>query len=339
MLSSLFSSPLSLLTVLSPLLSHLHSRLFYLTARSLLSLSAPRHLIEEDRYISEMQTQVDDCISKLKWKKGSNGGAKKPASAKKAKQKGKGPTHAPEHGGPRPEDRERAVLERAAQERAQTQRMRPEENFDFVRGNPDPHGHRAFERGNAGPPGHQLWQGLAVIPFGGSKRARSAEDVIPWTTSKRTRPNAEPDASNTSSIVRESSRERRGAARSMRPSAETPKKAVSVQAKPMPKEAALEAFREQLEGFCALLSPSRSEMAQRRALLDRLGDLVQRLWPTARLRVFGSSSTNLCLFDSDLDVCVDEWQGSGGGGKPQLRKGLRKLQKVSDNPQRSADLS
>ena len=61
--------------------------------------------------------------------------------------------------------------------------------------------------------------------------------------------------------------------------------------------------------FCALVSPTAAELSQRSAVVATLREIITHLWPDARLIVFGSTATGLCLPDSDIDCVVMGYPG------------------------------
>lgn len=55
----------------------------------------------------------------------------------------------------------------------------------------------------------------------------------------------------------------------------------------------------------AWLKPSSLEKALRFRVFERVRTVLQRIWPTAKIAVFGSLYTSLFLPTSDIDVVVE----------------------------------
>lgn len=88
-------------------------------------------------------------------------------------------------------------------------------------------------------------------------------------------------------------------------------------------------LNDQMVAFTAFVKPHHTELLCAELCMHRINDTVVGIWPNASVRMFGSSSTNLATFDSDLDLCVDNWQTSPfSPTKPQVRKALRQLAKA-----------
>lgn len=56
--------------------------------------------------------------------------------------------------------------------------------------------------------------------------------------------------------------------------------------------------------FCSFITPTANEHTSRKALLDEISSIVQSLWPTAQVVVFGSQMTELLTPTSDMDIAV-----------------------------------
>lgn len=64
------------------------------------------------------------------------------------------------------------------------------------------------------------------------------------------------------------------------------------------------ALHHELVRFVGFIEQTPEERARKDAMIARIEQVVTNLWPGCRLSVFGSSVTNLCLPDSDVDMCV-----------------------------------
>lgn len=64
-------------------------------------------------------------------------------------------------------------------------------------------------------------------------------------------------------------------------------------------------LHEELLDLYAWLKPSPLEKALRLRVFERVRGVLQRIWPTAKIDVFGSLYTNLFLPTSDIDVVVE----------------------------------
>lgn len=56
--------------------------------------------------------------------------------------------------------------------------------------------------------------------------------------------------------------------------------------------------------FCEYIAPTRAELNQRDLVLKSLTNIINKLWPTATVHVFGSQMTKILTPTSDLDVAV-----------------------------------
>lgn len=84
--------------------------------------------------------------------------------------------------------------------------------------------------------------------------------------------------------------------------------------------------------FERFMSPTRSEVAVRRRLVQTVVSIVNALWPAARVDVFGSYATNLYLPTSDIDVCVMNTP-LGGGEAPTYSELSELAQAIRNVPQ------
>lgn len=88
--------------------------------------------------------------------------------------------------------------------------------------------------------------------------------------------------------------------------------------------------------FCKYLQPSRSEEQIRKDAIARIQQVIQAIWPSASLQIFGSFAAGLYLPTSDIDAvildsgCDDIPSGLKALAKSLLRKGMAKnLQVIS----------
>lgn len=65
------------------------------------------------------------------------------------------------------------------------------------------------------------------------------------------------------------------------------------------------------------MTPTEAERRIRAALLERLREVTSKVFPAAKMLVFGSYATDLYLPTSDIDVCV---MGSGESQRDALRR-------------------
>lgn len=74
---------------------------------------------------------------------------------------------------------------------------------------------------------------------------------------------------------------------------------------------------EEVVAFAGWIKPTKEETFGRQDFVKRVKELVAVLWPTACVKVFGSSETGLVLPTSDVDFMIDGWDGlcseSAGG--------------------------
>lgn len=63
-------------------------------------------------------------------------------------------------------------------------------------------------------------------------------------------------------------------------------------------------LHEEIEHFYAYMSPTPIEHKVRAHAVRRITEAVRRLWPHARVEVFGSYRTGLYLPTSDIDLVV-----------------------------------
>ncbi len=56
--------------------------------------------------------------------------------------------------------------------------------------------------------------------------------------------------------------------------------------------------------FCDYISPTSAELQLREDVLSEIRDIVQDLWPTCKVHVFGSQMTKILTPTSDLDIAV-----------------------------------
>jgi predicted nucleotidyltransferase len=52
------------------------------------------------------------------------------------------------------------------------------------------------------------------------------------------------------------------------------------------------------------VSPSAEEKQMREDVIARISKVVETLWPSVQLRVFGSCATDIYLPTSDIDLCI-----------------------------------
>jgi DNA polymerase sigma len=54
--------------------------------------------------------------------------------------------------------------------------------------------------------------------------------------------------------------------------------------------------------FCRYLAPSSEEQAQRQAAIDRIGEAVRAIWPSADVQVFGSFATGAPVHQCSMSL-------------------------------------
>lgn len=68
------------------------------------------------------------------------------------------------------------------------------------------------------------------------------------------------------------------------------------------------------------MQPTPTEYELRKNVVDRINSIVQKVWPNARVQVFGSFLSGLALPNSDIDLMV-----IGASGESQLHRLAAKL--------------
>ncbi|XP_018455906.1 uncharacterized protein LOC108827054 [Raphanus sativus] len=81
-------------------------------------------------------------------------------------------------------------------------------------------------------------------------------------------------------------------------------------------------LHKEIVDFCEFLLPTREEKAQRDEAMDSVRSVIQYIWPSCKVEVFGSYRTGLYLPTSDIDVVILE----SGITNPQL--GLKALSRA-----------
>lgn len=56
--------------------------------------------------------------------------------------------------------------------------------------------------------------------------------------------------------------------------------------------------------FCKWVSPTVEEKQMREDVISRISKVVESLWPSVQLQVFGSCATDIYLPTSDIDLCI-----------------------------------
>lgn len=66
----------------------------------------------------------------------------------------------------------------------------------------------------------------------------------------------------------------------------------------------LPSLHDEIISFCKWVSPSAEEKQMREDVIARISKVVETLWPSVQLRVFGSCATDIYLPTSDIDLCI-----------------------------------
>lgn len=72
----------------------------------------------------------------------------------------------------------------------------------------------------------------------------------------------------------------------------------------------LVALHNELVDFCKLMEPQEEEMKQRQEVVKTFSDLVHSTFDNAKVEVFGSQVTGLCLPTSDIDIAIQLDEGA-----------------------------
>lgn len=88
-----------------------------------------------------------------------------------------------------------------------------------------------------------------------------------------------------------------------------------------------ERLHQEIVQFVNFVSPTEEERYARHCIVERVREVVEKLWPGATLQVFGSFHTQLYLPSSDIDLVVFLPDKEQAAGSP-IRKLARALQKT-----------